>query len=67
VVNLVRVRAAAATFNVTVTGTTDSNFIALSLRNAPSFTATTINWTSPAASVATGECASSMSAGLAVA
>ncbi|MEO5837444.1 MAG: hypothetical protein ABIQ73_29440 [Acidimicrobiales bacterium] len=37
-----------------MTGTTDANFIAVSPGNAASFTASTVNWSGPGASVANG-------------
>lgn len=50
--NIVPAGATAVTFNVTVTGTTGPNFLAVSPSSASTFTASTLNWTTADASVA---------------
>ena len=50
--NVVPAGATAVTFNVTVTGTTGPNFLAVSPSGASTFTASTLNWTTADASVA---------------
>ncbi|MEO8698156.1 MAG: hypothetical protein ABI658_31980 [Acidimicrobiales bacterium] len=52
--DIVPAGATAVTYNLTVTGTTEANFIAVTPGGATSFTASTINWTGPGASVANG-------------
>jgi hypothetical protein len=52
--NVVPAGATAVTYNVTVTGTTDANFIAVTPGNASGFTASTVNWSGPGISIANG-------------
>jgi hypothetical protein len=52
--NVVPAGATAVTFNLTVTGTTDSNFVSVVPGGATAFTASTLNWTGAGLSVANG-------------
>jgi hypothetical protein len=52
--DIVPAGATAVTYNLTVTGTTEANFIAVTPGGAASFTASTINWSGPGVSVANG-------------
>lgn len=53
-VDAVPVGASAVAFNVTVTGTTGPNFLAVSPGGAAGFTTSSLNWTGPGQSVANG-------------
>ena len=52
--NVVPAGATAVTFNLTVTGTTEANFITVAPGDAASFTASTVNWTAAGVTVANG-------------
>lgn len=52
--NVVPAGATAVTYNVTVTGTSGPNYLAVTPGNATSFSASTLNWSSADASVANG-------------